>query len=52
MIALAMQLFLGNDEGCKVPYRLMEDAQWYVLDDSGIEQHTTKGVQYGEGDEA
>lgn len=38
-ILLAMQLFMGVDEGCKVQYRLMEKADWYVLDASGLEQY-------------
>ena len=50
-IMLAMQAMFGAE--CKVEYKLMEDAHWYVLDDSGIDDHTQKGVRYGDtGDEA
>ena len=52
MVMLAMQMFLGNDAECKVQYRLMERADWYVLDANGIDDQPTQGVRYGEGDEA
>jgi len=44
---------MGNDEGCKVQYRLMDNPTWFTLDDSGIgDDVAQKGVRYGEGDEA
>ena len=50
-IMLAMQAMFASAE-CKVEYRLMERADWYVLDASGIDDQPTQGVRYGEGDEA